>query len=320
MVDTLRRETTGEINPPLVLEIPEPTYEKIKWPYLLSLPVMWLLIIWVVAKKMLLGLFGRKLKTNTYLFDGASRSCRKIKDEATNWKGLDVVYNHHFGSIQGIEGWVSDFWIGMMNAQAVRNRLLLIKYLLAQKFNTCGQGGSILSLASGSAQGIIETLAFLKERGIKVRAVLVDNNQEALIHSKELAQKYGVEEQVTTIQGNIRDLFRLKKTLNGHLPFDAVEMVGFLEYVSDRTAVRLIESVYSVLRPGGIFLTNSIGNNPERWFLYHVIDWRMKHRRPKHLEGLVRAGGFEDCRIISEPHSIFHIALATSCKASTEMV
>ncbi len=311
MVRALRLETTGEINPPLVLQIPEPTYEKTRWPYLLSLPVMWLLIIWVVAKKMCLRIFGQKLKTNTYWLDGVSPVCRKIKEEATSWKALDIVYNHRPKTIGGIEGAIGDFWLGMMHGQAARNRLRLIKYLLTQKFNTSAQEGNILSLASGSAQGIIETLAFLKERNIRVRAVLIDSDPEALTRSKELAKKHGVEEQITTIQGNIRDLFRLKKTLSGHLPFDAVEMVGFLEYVSDRTAIRLIESAYSVLRPGGIFLTNSIGNNSERWFLYHVIDWRMKHRKPKHLESLVRAGGFKECRIISEPHSIFHIALAT---------
>ncbi|MBI1984960.1 MAG: class I SAM-dependent methyltransferase [Candidatus Wildermuthbacteria bacterium] len=281
-------------------------FETQRWPYLLSLPFMWLLTFWVMAKKTLLK---QKPHTNAYWFDGISEVCRKIKEGAASWRALDIIYNHNFGK----DGKITDFWLGMMNAQAVRNRKRLVTSLLIQNLRAMAKGQElrILSLASGSAQSVIEALSVLKEEKIVVRAVLADKDPTALENSKWLAHCYGVQNQITLLQKDIvRGLLKQERPFENYGPFDVVEMVGFLEYAGDRLIVELMKSIHSLLAPGGIFLTSTIGNNPERFFLHWVINWKMIYRSREALQALVAAGFKQNhCAILSEPLSIFHVAI-----------
>src|SRR3989344_4342330 len=71
-------------------------FETNRWPYLLTLPISWALTLWVIGKKLICQLLGRKgLETNTFWFDGLGPLCRKIKDGAASWRALDVIYNWH---------------------------------------------------------------------------------------------------------------------------------------------------------------------------------------------------------------------------------
>ena len=170
----------------------------------------------------------------------------------------------------------------------------------------------MLSLASGAAQSVIETLAMLKERGLEAKAVLVDTDQTALDHSKELAAKYGVQERITLLKLDIRDLLRLGHSLDSYGKFHVVEVVGWLEYDKDKRIENLFRSIRSLLVQDGILITSTINNNPERWFLHWVIDWEMIYRSKEVLSGLLQNSGFLDGThsIVTEPQGIFHVAVA----------
>jgi len=277
-------------------------YERKRWPYIFSLPLMWVLSLWVRIKKKILG---RNPRINTFWFDGLSVFCREIKEGAASWRALDLIYNHYFGA----NGKVSDFWIGMINAQAVRNRLRLARYLLGTELRRLAQGGEVrlLSIACGSAQAVIETMADLKTEGIFVKAILLDLDPSAIDYSKQLAEKMGVRDQISFLAKGVNALARTVGEFDPHV----VEMIGFLEYRSDEKAVRLVRQIYRLLVPGGIFLTCSICDNPERPFLHWVVDWPMIYRSPEELLRVVTNGGFEPhaCRVVLEPHKIHAVAV-----------
>jgi len=293
-----------QIPPHAALYDPDATYETRKWLYRLALPVMWVLTIWVAVKKMW---YGHSLTTNTYWFDGISPICRRIKEGAATWQALDLIYNHRFGS----EGIITDFWLGMQNAQAVRNRMNLTKDILAETLRKFAveEETHLLSLASGSAQCVIEALAYLKAEGFTVKALLLDVDTAALEHSIQLAQHYGVQAQITTLKIDLRDLVRLEKSLKDYPPFHVVEMVGFIEYFPDKRVIKLMKSIRLLLRPNGVFMTSSIRSNPERWFLHWVINWEMIYRSPKELRSIIQAAKFQDLSIHTEPLSIYDVAV-----------
>jgi len=80
-------------------------YETKRWLYQLSLPLMWILTIWVMIKKAM----GRNFQINTLFFDGLSIPCRKIKEGAASWQALDIIYNYRFGIRGGIRGFIDDY-------------------------------------------------------------------------------------------------------------------------------------------------------------------------------------------------------------------
>lgn len=284
-------------------------FERRRWPYVLTMPISWLLTLWVMAKKAVRRWLGKPdPHINTFWFDGLGLSNRAIKEGAASWKALDIIYNHTFNQKKGVGGLVDDFWIGMMNAQAVRNRLKVVKQEIRRAilhFSNL-QEVRLLSLAAGSAQGVIEVMAELKSQGIQVRALLLDIDQAALDYAKQLASQYGVADQIETVKTSIAQVIRVSQDFRPQV----IEMLGLLDYIPRDKAVRLVGKIRESLETKGIFLTCNICHNPERHFLRWVINWPMIYRTPAELAEIITEAGFSDYRLIYEPLKVHGLVIA----------
>jgi len=268
--------------------------------YVLFAPLFLIIAFWVWFKKKIIS----NLKTNFYFFDGVSKNCREIKENATGWRALDIVYNYRLGN----ENILTDFWLNIKNAQAVRNRLKLINFLLFKNMEEISKKNKeirLISIASGSAQGVIETIAQAKEKGILVRCVLIDLDPTALEHAKFLSQKFGIENQISLVNKAASFVSQVGKEFRPNL----IEMVGFLEYRPKEKAIKLIQTIYQSLEKEGIFLFSQIAPNMEKFFLEEVINWSMIYRKPKELIKIVSLAGFspENCFFYQEPLKIHYI-------------
>lgn len=283
-------------------------FEKRRWLYIATMPIFWVLTLWVMAKKKLCRLLNKPDPyINTFWFDGLGLSCRKIKEGAASWRSLDIIYNYRFGQKKGLRGFVDDFWVGMMNAQAVRNRLKLVKQEIRRailRFSN-HEEVRIISLAAGSAQGIIEVMAELKKEGVRVRALLLDIDQTALDYAKELAQSHGVDGQIETVRNGVAQVSRVSKDFKPQI----IEMLGLLDYIPRDKAIRLVRKIRDSLETKGIFLTCNIRHNLERHFLKWVINWPMIYRTPAELAEIVSEAGFNDCRLVYEPLKIHGLVI-----------
>jgi hypothetical protein len=281
-------------------------YERRRWPYLLAQPIYWLIILWVIAKKKIYQLVGRKTSPfiNTLWMDGLGPVMRQVKEGAASWKALDLIYNYRFGT----SGLIDDFWLGMINGQAVRNRLKLAKQEIRRAIRTFSSEAEvrIVSLACGSAEGVLEEIARFKEKGIIVRALLVDMDQTALEYAERLARQLEVADQVETIKANVFKVSRLAADFHPHV----IEMLGLLDYLPQDRAIWLADRIKSVLLPGGLFLTCNIRPNVEQFFLKWVINWPMIYRTSQELAEVASQAGFEDFRLIYEPLRVHGLVIA----------
>ena len=285
-------------------------FEKRRFPYLHLLPAMWLLIGYVLAKKALWKLiFGSRPKINSIFFDGLGLYSRKVKEGAASWKALDVIYNHPFELTINPSTWIDEFWWFSQNCQAVRNRFKLVKQEVRRAILHFGENGQevrLISLACGSAQAILEVIAELKTKGVRVKALVIDVEEEALDYAENLAQKNGVRDQVQIIKANACQTARIIRGFSPHI----VEMLGLLDYLPRENAVRLISSINKGLIPGGVFLTCNIRNNSEQYFVRWVIDWNMVYRSPADLAEVIEKSGFDAYRIVYEPLKIHGVVVA----------
>jgi 2-polyprenyl-3-methyl-5-hydroxy-6-metoxy-1,4-benzoquinol methylase len=282
-------------------------YEKNALGGILKLPLMWVLALWVALKK---KIFGSKLEINAFWFDGLSPVCREMKENAMHWKALNIAYNYKFGERNDFTTKITDFWLRIRNAKAVRNRLKLVKKKLREEVNSLLRrepGIRLLSIACGSAQGVIEIMSEFKQKSVIIKAIFLDLDPNAIEYSKSLSQKAGVINQITFINKSTRDLEEAVNEFKPHI----VEMVGFLEYRTKEKAIILIEKIHQLLVPGGVALIGNIARNSERWFLSQVLNWPMIYRSPKELAKVVIKGGFDskNCEIIYEPLKIHGIAI-----------
>jgi 2-polyprenyl-3-methyl-5-hydroxy-6-metoxy-1,4-benzoquinol methylase len=282
-------------------------YEKKVLSNIFKLPIMFILTFWVALKK---TIFGHNLKTNTFWFDGISPICREIKENAMHWRALDIAYNYKFQEGTNFTAKITNFWLNIKNAQAVRNRLKLVKKELRQEIQNLSDKKleiRLLSIAAGSAQGVIETMSESKQKGIHIKAIFLDLDPTAIEYSRQMAQIFGIVNQITFINKSVKEL----EEAVGDFKPNIIEMVGFLDYRPREKAINLIGKINQLLDSGGVTLISNIAPNIERYFLYQVMNWPMIYRSPEQLADVVVKEGFnpQKCEIIYEPLKIHGIAI-----------
>lgn len=283
-------------------------YETVRVPYLIAVPLMYLIGFYVQMKKMLFRQLGVAVTTNCAIVDGISINSRRMKEGAARWPSLNTCYNFTKGEgptavHRAVDGW----WMRIRNAQAVRNRLKIAKRELKLAIVSMARPGKpvrILSLAAGTAQGVIEVAAECNKLGIGTEILLIDRDVSALRYAQELAGTLGV--QIETKDGDV--LFFTRYT--DGFKADIVEMMGLIDYLTDGLVVAVAKKIRGYLPVGGYFFTCHIHPNHEAYFLKYVVDWRMLYRSRDELKDLVIKGGFENPTLFTEPLNIHSIAAA----------
>ncbi len=264
----------------------------------------------VLAKKAWYAKTGRgELATNSHRFDGASEILMGIRKGAASWRALDLIY-------RGRELARTDdehYWLNMLNAQAVRNRFKKVRKKVKDEVLhqiTIGvEKPQLASIACGSAHAVIETIRDFKREGVYINSLLIDIAPDALKYAKGIAADCGVFDQCHFIEANASGP-DTRRILNEFNP-DIIEMLGLLDYVTDKGTQRLFKTFFDALRPHGTFLTCNIAPNPEQDFLTHVIDWPMIYRTEEELRQLLSSSFNPDnIKIIYEPHRIHGVAIA----------
>lgn len=285
------------------------SYETIRWPYYVSLPFMWILTGYVALKKQIFkSLNLGSPEINSFFFDGIGLACRNVKKYAASWKAMEIIYNHKFPKKVYLGGVLDDFYWHGLNCQALRNRYKLVKeelrkMILAQK-NTEVR---LASLACGSAQNVIETIAEFKKKNVNIKALLIDIDADALKVAESYAQKLGVSEQIETSAG---DLLSKIETLNAFKP-QIIEMLGYLDYQSQSECIKFVKKLYNALDDNGQLITCNINRNIEQYFIKWVINWPMVYRNAHSLADIAQKSGFKSYEIVYEPLKIHAILLAS---------
>ena len=248
----------------------------------------------------------------TTLFTRSCEHTNLIRNYSKTYKALELMYAYKGFALNGngiLDSIFTHFWeSSVINAHALRNRLKLVKKelkkIIIEKKND--QNIRILSLASGSARGVIEVLAELRDLNIEAR--FVDISRDALGYSRTLAEEYRVADKINWITADVRNV---EKFCDNWQP-DIVEAVGLFDYLNDDDAVRLIGKVYKALDQNGTLIISNVIENPEKMFVKDVVDWDMIYRDPDQLGELLIKGGFNirSCRIILEPIGIHAVAVA----------
>jgi len=284
-------------------------YENCSWPYVMSLPFMWLITIYVMIKKSIYKALGLGTpKTNSFFFDGLGVESRKVKEYATTWRAMDIVYNHPYPQRWTFRGAIDEFyWFGL-NCQGLRNRLKLIKDELRKAVIEVNNGGEIklISLACGSAESVIEIMAEFKAKGKIINALLIDIDEEALKRAQKIAEHYGLEKQIEVRKGSTYDIIEIAKNFKPQI----VEMMGFLDYIKQEDAISLVAKIREALEPNGFLITCNICPNIEQHFLKWVINWPMVYRTPEDFNDVAHKAGFKDYRLIYEPLKVHGLLVA----------
>lgn len=175
---------------------------------------------------------------------------------------------------------------------AVRNRKDDFKRMIQKKVaQNPAKKMKIMDLGSGPGRLISEVL---KENKIRTNFYLLDNDQAALKHAKQLLEPFS---DCQFIQENaVRMALRkdIEKYFEG--PFDMIYSTGLFDYFDDRIILRLVKNLKLLLAPGGTLAISDVRDkysNPSVHFMEWVGDWNLIYREDERLRQLFQEAGFQ---------------------------
>lgn len=243
-------------------------------------------------------------------------SARDLIETATSHHAIEILYKS--GEIHRSRNLFQQFfhyvWFSTNNPKAVRNRLRLVERELIKAIRDAiaqGNNISILSVASGSARAIVESINKQEFLNSNLTICFIDKSYKALEYSKTLVASELFPRNFTFKW--IEDLAKnfQKHYTNKTLP-NIIETVGLMDYFDDKKVLEFFTHVYTHLKPNGVFITANVADNPERKFVTNLVGWEMVYRQPEEfLKFAVRAGfKKENVRILIEPLGIHFVMVA----------
>lgn len=174
--------------------------------------------------------------------------------------------------------------------------------LTAHAATLAGARPKILSFACGPEVVLREWVRAGNEADI----VLADHDTDALAWARKRlarARPRGGATTVETVEANAFALLRgvpVGVVLRGHGDFDAICVLGLLDYLDDAQVTGFLRALAPALKPGGVLLTSNLhAPNPWRALMELTSDWNVAHRTVPRFEALVRAtGALDDARTV----------------------
>lgn len=227
------------------------------------------------------------------------------KVHAASSKVLSVFYNFDYeaGHIPFNGRNYKSFWIRHMNnSRGVTNRKKIIVECLTNILrNSEKQDIKLVSLASGSAEAVLEAIAQVPGKNIQV--TLIDSDPEAIARAKENVAAANLTANFSFVEKNIL------MAVSSIQEIDVIEMAGFCDYLNDDILIKMFRKIKAALAPNGHFVTCNIIPNNEKIFLDWVLLWPMKYRTIRNFQIIMEKAGFSTPQIIVEPLKVHVVGI-----------
>ncbi len=244
--------------------------------------------------------------------DGPRRFYEKPRGYAGDAQSIEMIYDNT-PSGEGIVGQLLDeCFLAQPAAAAVRNR----RGLLAGEIERAVErkGGAlthIASLACGPARELFDVLSDATVAR-SVHATCVDMDAEALATVAAARRDDTPWAKMQLIRENLISVAFGRRTLPVE-PLDLAYSIGLIDYFDDRLVIRLLNSIYDMLAPGGmVILGNFHPDNPDRGIMECFLEWNLIHRTEADMESLFARSKFgaETVEIVFEEERVNLFAMA----------
>ena len=228
----------------------------------------------------------------------------QCKQMPGGFRPLEIIYDNHPLGQTLVQQLADHFYLNGALCRGARIRLQQAVSWLRQEIEARAahqETISILSLASGGARDIIQAVAGAPWRE-RVDYLGIDIDPDAVQYAREQARTAGLNGRIRFEVGNA-----LRPPRAWEARFDIVYSLGLLDYLRDRTALRFINRVYDMLRPGGAFLFGMVTSNPNQRFFEDYLNWRMIYRSPDHILSLAKSSKFTQIHPVSDFDEYFFL-------------
>jgi SAM-dependent methyltransferase len=157
-------------------------------------------------------------------------------------------------------------------AAGVRDRIVLLRELLRQELAARKQP-RVLDVACGSCREVFELASAIKTAGAKF--VCVDLDDDALDFALDRLTLAGLTgDEVELRKYNALRIFDFETAFMEFGLQDIIYSVGYFDYLPDDFLIKLLNSLYKLLAPGGKIIAAFKDANRYRPQIYHwLVNW-----------------------------------------------
>jgi SAM-dependent methyltransferase len=205
---------------------------------------------------------------------------------------LESMYTKHENRSKKLLLHIADlFWHNITSQpKAIRNRLKIVEYLLEEELRriiNLDEPIKIYNLGGGSSRAVIKIVAkYAFDKQISVTTI--DKDSTAIEIGKLNANKSNIESLFSWVCEDVRNIDKLFPPNSG----DLVEMVGLLDYFNNESSVKLINKVYNILKPGGLFIVANVYPNNEQDFVNNIGWPKMYYKNDEDMKYILTRAGF----------------------------
>ncbi len=182
-------------------------------------------------------------------------------------------------------------------ALANKNRVEYIGDLLIENYNSIDGAGQkkvdpfkITSVACGPAREIQIFLDAVEKRSAPVEIVLIDQEKSALDHATERLKTSNLGKPVrvkTFAEDAVLGIIKERAFVQEIIGSRFIICSGLFDYLSNRVAARLLESLYALVAAGGTLIVGNVSKqNPDRFSMDYFMDWNLILRDANDLRRL----------------------------------
>lgn len=188
-----------------------------------------------------------------------------------DYNTLEIAYKNTPMS-DGIGYYLDKYALSTSIAEGVRGRIAKLRDLLKEELLTKPKS-KVLDLACGSCREVFELAPEIKASGAKFTCV--DLDEDALGFALDRLEYAGLaEDEVELRKYNALRIFDFETALVEFGKQDIIYSVGYFDYLPDDFLVKLLNSLYNLLTPGGKLIAAFKDSNRYRPQLYHwLVNW-----------------------------------------------
>jgi len=187
-----------------------------------------------------------------------------------DYKILELIYKNTPLS-EGFGYYLDRLMINTQVADAVRDRIKKLENILRDEIMN-RQSPDVLNIACGACRELVGVVPEIIDSGAKV--VCIDNDNDALKFAQGRLHNMGLRDEAEFYKYNALRLFDYEMALEEFGEQDIVYSVGFFDYLPDDFLVKLLGTLYKMLKTDGLLIAAFKDAARYRSQYYHwLVDW-----------------------------------------------
>lgn len=229
-------------------------------------------------------------------------SLKKPYGYAGDYKIIDDIYLNN-PATGGFDRLFDNYFQMSAISVAVRNRKEDFKRLITEfisKRNT--RELRIMNLASGPCREIKEIASLGRSMFTNVIIDCYENDNNAIDYARDLLANHALK--INFIKENVVRI-ALKKEIGSLInrKYDFIYSTGLFDYLEEKVAIRLIQNLKKLLKPGGVLAISDVRDkysNPSIHFMEWVGEWYLVYREDNEFRKIFVDAGFKENELVSK--------------------